>query len=32
MSSIWKEKNAETRKDGKCEEENPYQNEKGAFA
>ena len=32
MSSGWKEKNAKSRKDLKCEEENPCQCEEGALA
>ena len=32
MSSRWKERNAETRKDCKCEEENPCQSGEDAIA
>ena len=32
MSSRWKERNVKTRKDSRCEEENPCQSEEGALA
>ena len=32
MSSRWKERNAESRRDGRCEEENPCESEEGALA